>query len=127
MHLRSLAAPFRPFFRPPPSLRWISEGGRPKRWTNLTGVSFQVDRVPGLDGCAFARAPIEDALAYAQLRRRDFDQLVGGDELDGALDGELARWLELDRVVGCVSTHIRLLFLFRWVDDHIVGARILTD
>src|SRR5687768_12612483 len=78
-------------------------------------------------GSAFALGFVEDFLAEAQVFRSGFDVLVGADVLEGALEGELEWWLELDAFAVTLGTHVGEALLAAWIHGDVVFTSIFTD
>src|SRR5713226_7151526 len=86
----------------------------------------------GLAGANFlpaARALVglQNFLAESDGFRRDFHELVVGNEFDSLLETQFAVRNQANRFVRAGRAHIRLLLLFRDVDVHVLFARILSD
>ena len=70
------------------------------------GLGGRGGDVLGALGCLSAVVRVEDALAEAKVIRRDLDQFIVGDVLYRALDGEVDRRGEQDRLVRAGRTHV---------------------
>src|SRR5262245_37595370 len=64
----------------------------------------------------------QDPFAQPDALRRDLDELVVVDELDGLLEAQDPRRNQADCFVGRRRPHVRLLLLLRDVDVHVVWA-----
>src|SRR5690606_22824960 len=76
---------------------------------------------------ALAVVVLEVALAQPDVGRRDLDELVAFDELQGLLEGEGARRRQADVLVGAGRAHVRELLALRGVDDEVVLAGVEAD
>src|SRR5882757_9593974 len=74
-----------------------------------------------------AFALVQRALAEAQVLRRDLHELVGGDVLDRALEGELGRRCEAGGDARALGTEIRELLRADGVAGDVLVARVLAD
>jgi hypothetical protein len=70
---------------------------------------------------------VEDLFAEAQACGRGFDELVGSNVFERALEAHLDRRVELDALAVALGAHIREGFRLAWIHRHVVGAGVFAD
>jgi hypothetical protein len=70
---------------------------------------------------------LEVALAQANALRRDFDQLVVGDEFNGFFQRQLDRRFQAHGFVRSRGAHIGKLLALDWVDYKVVVTAVDAD
>src|SRR5437660_11404528 len=78
-------------------------------------------------GRSLAGCGVEDALAETERLRGRFDEFIGADIFDGALESHLERRFELNAFAFALAPHVRKVFGFAGVHRQIFGPRIFPD
>ena len=66
-------------------------------------------------------------LSHTDVFRSDFDEFIIIDPFERPFQRELAAWRQLDGIIRAGGTGVGQMFLFAWVDIHILITGIFTD
>src|SRR5437660_12666040 len=77
-------------------------------------------------GRSLAGCGVEDALAETERLRGRFDEFIGADIFDGALESHLERRFELNAFAFALAPHVGEMFRLAGIHRQILRARVLA-